>query len=52
MSPLFDFVCEDCGARKEKYVASHIETVYCEKCDGPMVKPVQKPGFRNDHTWD
>ena len=54
MKRLYDFVCEnkDCGATKERYTETHITTIYCEKCDGPMSKPVQKPGYRSDHTWD
>jgi putative FmdB family regulatory protein len=36
--PLFEYVCNDCGAEFEKIVPSHRTAVKCAKCESAKVE--------------
>jgi putative FmdB family regulatory protein len=36
--PLYEYLCEDCGGRFEKYVRSWREPVACPVCEGARVE--------------
>lgn len=48
--PLYDFVCSDCGARKEHFIFASSEKVMCNKCgSGNYIRKFGK--FRVDVTY-
>jgi putative FmdB family regulatory protein len=36
--PIYEYVCEGCGARFERYLRSWAEPVACPECQSPQVE--------------
>jgi putative FmdB family regulatory protein len=46
--PIYEFECEECGARFEELVAADVSKVTCERCGATrtrrLISPVSPPG--------